>query len=478
MMIAATVSADEIREVVRTGLPRAQRPQRVAIIGAGMAGLTAAWELKKAGHEVTILEAQTRVGGRVLTLREPFSEGLYGEAGAMRIPDAHDLTRAYCEKFALPLVPFVTTNDHAFVRVGGRQARRRDFLADPTSFGLDAGDIESNVETAWAAAFVPVLARMASEGADAIEAEFDRYSLRDFLCQCAGWSEAQVEILGLLSHMESLMDGGFVEVLREEWGHWFANVRTIAGGMDRLPRAFLAKVGETIHYGRRVEGITRAEDGAVRLDVRTPDGSRILYPSFDRAIVTLPFSVLRNVDLGDGISREKQRAIREVTYDASVKVFLQARERFWEERDGIFGGATVTDLPIRALYYPLHGRETGRGVLLASYTWAQDAVRWGAMTPDSRIAEAVENVTRIHGVSPDVFEGGASKVWAQDPYAGGAFAMFSPGQHTRLQSAILHPEGRLHFAGEHASEAHAWIQGAIESGLRAAIEVHEAGEQT
>jgi monoamine oxidase len=181
--------------------------------------------------------------------------------------------------------------------------------------------------------------------------------------------------------------------------------------------------------------------------------------------------VLRHVEALKPFSPGKQRAIRQLHYDASTKILLQCRRRLWEEDDGISGGGTMTDLPIRALYYPDHGRETGRGVLLASYTWGEDAMRWGSLSPADRIVQALENVAVIHPQILDEFEVGASKAWATDEFAGGAFALFEPGQQGRLHQHIVAPEGRIHFAGEHASLAHAWIQGAIESGLRAAGEV-------
>ena len=111
--------------------------------------------------------------------------------------------------------------------------------------------------------------------------------------------------------------------------------------------------------------------------------------------------------------------------------------------------------------------------MLASYTWGEDAQRWGSLSPEDRIVQALEDVARIHPQAADEFEVGASKMWHDDEFAGGAFALFDPGQQTLLHEAIVAPEGRIHFAGEHASLAHAWIQGAIESGLRAAAEIHE-----
>lgn len=166
--------------------------------------------------------------------------------------------------------------------------------------------------------------------------------------------------------------------------------------------------------------------------------------------------------------------IRQLHYDASAKILFQCRRRFWEEDDGIFGGGTITDLPIRNLYYPDHGRETGRGVILASYTWSEDAQRWGSLKPEDRIVQALEDVAEIHPQITQEFEVGASWMWHDDEFAGGAFALFDPGQQTLLHDDIIKPEGRIHFAGEHASLYHAWIQGAFESGLRAAIDVHRA----
>ncbi|MEO6398676.1 MAG: flavin monoamine oxidase family protein [Tepidiformaceae bacterium] len=456
-------------EVIRDGLaPAGEAGLHVIVVGAGMAGLVAAHELKRAGHRVTVLEAQQRVGGRVRTLREPFSEGLHAEAGAMRIPRAHALTHAYVHQFGIETAPFTMNNPAAFVRFMGQKATRREFEADPRSLGLDSADAERSVGTAWEEALAPLLLRIVAGDWAGVVQEYDCYSLREFLEDVQGWSETQIELFGLVNHMESLFNSAFLELLREEAGSWFTEVVTIPGGMDQLPRAFLPGLAGDLHFGARVTALEQSPEG-VRVHYQTDAHRRTMQG--DAMIVALPFSVLRHIEVTPPFSREKQRAIRTLHYDQSTKIFLQFRKRFWEEDDGIVGGASVTDLPIRAIYYPEHGRETGRGVVLASYTWAQDAERWGALTAADRITQALENVALVHESAPRHFEVGASKVWHQDPYAGGAFAMFEPGQQTRLHGGIIAPEGHIHFAGEHASLAHAWIQGAIESGLRAALEV-------
>jgi monoamine oxidase len=190
----------------------------------------------------------------------------------------------------------------------------------------------------------------------------------------------------------------------------------------------------------------------------------------------MPFAVLRDIEvLGEPFSRPKQKAIRELNYNASAKILLQVRRRFWEEEDGIVGGTTVTELPIRRICYPSFSDPNDeRGVMLASYTWGQDALRWGAMDEETMIEQALEDVSAIHPRIRDEFEVGAVKDWYGDPYARGAFALFEPEQQTWLHESIVAPEGRIHFAGEHTSLYHAWIQGALESGVRVAKEIHEA----
>jgi monoamine oxidase len=466
----------DLLAIARAGLPAGGGPpKKVVVVGAGMAGLVAAWELLRAGHHPVVLEARGRVGGRIYTVREPFADGLYAEVGAMRIPKSHALTLAYCERFRLPLAPFTATNPNAFVYLGGRRFRAGKIWAEAGALPFDLATHERGraVETLWAEALADLTGALEREGEAAwaaIVERYDDYSTREFL-ESRGWSEGAIELFGLLAFQEALMNSSFLECFREEFTHCYADLCHIEGGMDRLPRAFVPDLRAHLRFGARLVAIDQS-DSAVTVHYQTAAGRST--ETADYAILTVPFAVLRHVEALKPFSRAKQRAIRQLHYDASAKILFQCRRRFWEEDDGIFGGGTVTDLPIRAVWYPDHGRETGRGVLLASYTWSEDAQRWGSLAPADRITQALENLTVIHPQAAREFEVGASYMWHDDEFAGGAFALFDPGQHTLLHDAIVAPEGRIHFAGEHASLAHAWIQGAIESGLRAALAIHRA----
>ena len=462
--------------LIADGLPTVRGPRkRVVVVGAGMAGLVAADALVRAGHEPLVLEAQQRVGGRVYTLREPFAPGLYAEAGAMRIPRAHRLTLAYVERFGLPTADFTMNNPEGWCHLFGRKHRFRDIDGRPTLVGAHLAEHERGATCAklWDRAIRPFADRIAAHG-DAgwgeIEQAFDDHSTREFLEE-QGWSEAAIELFGLLMNQESLLNTSFLELLREEIGHFYVDMVRIEGGMDLLPRAFLPALAGRIRFGARMVAIDQSDTG-VTIHYQTPAGR--MQVEGDRAIVTAPFPVLRHVEFVKPLSHSKRRAIRQLHYDASAKILFQCRRRFWEEDDGIFGGGSVTDLAIRNVFYPEQCRETGRGILLASYTWAEDAQRWGSLSPDERIVQALENVAVLHPQVREEFEVGTSKMWHDDPYAGGAFALFEPSQQTLLYRHIVSPEGRVHFAGEHASLHHAWIQGAIESGLRAAGEINAA----
>ncbi|MDR7419051.1 MAG: flavin monoamine oxidase family protein [Armatimonadota bacterium] len=470
------MTSPEYLALARHGLgPRTSSSKTVVIVGAGMAGLVAAYELRRAGHDPIVLEAQPRIGGRIFTMREPFAPGLYAEAGAMRIPKAHTLTLAYVEQFGLKTFPFAMNNRRAYYHLRGRRVRVEEAERDPGLLDFEMADHERgrSIAELWEAALRPIAQVLEAKGDAAwpeIVAEYDQYSVREFL-EAKGMSEGAIEAFGLLFNQEALMNSSFLELLREEVGGFYTDMVQIADGMDRLPRALFAKVSDRVRLSAKMIALDQTPDEVI-VHYQTLAGR--FRVSGDYAIVTVPFPVLRHVEVLKPFSRAKQRAIRQLHYDASAKIFFQCRRRFWEEDDGIFGGGTVTDLPVRNVYYPEHGRETGRGVLLASYTWSEDAQRWGSLSPHDRIVQALENVALIHPQVTECFETGASKMWHDDEFAGGAYALFDPGQQTLLHEHIIAPEGRIHFAGEHASLAHAWIQGAIESGLRAAREIHHA----
>jgi monoamine oxidase len=183
---------------------REQPPKRVVIIGAGLAGLVAGFELKRQGHEPIILEAQNRVGGRIYTLRS-FAPGLYAEAGGMRIPRAHDLTLAYCELFDLELRPFVMGNPKGIVHIGGVRMTAEEAARDPDRLPFELAEHEKgrSPQELWDEAIADLRAMVESDGDAAWEQivrDYDRYSLYDFL-RLRGFSEGAIEYYAVMNFL-------------------------------------------------------------------------------------------------------------------------------------------------------------------------------------------------------------------------------------------------------------------------------------
>jgi monoamine oxidase len=468
-------------------LAQPAKPVRVVILGAGLAGLCAAYELERRGHAVTLLEAERRhVGGRVRTLR--FEDGLYGEAGAMRIPEGHHITRRYVTELGLSLRPFVQSNGEGFVYLRGRRARIKNVHELGAAYDLRDAEKGRTPDHFFADAVTARLKRLSEAEKTDLSADepqtnavraLDQLSLQQ-LCEAAGLSQEAIDFLASATGLSPQMPTAATEHLREELkGFWTGKFDEIVGGTDRLASAFAARLRSKPRMGCEVVGI---EQDAVqhRAAAVYQESGALRRAEGDFVLCTLPFAVLSRMQIDRTFSGAKRRAIRELNYDSSTKVLAVTARRFWESDDGIFGGGTYTDLPTGITYYPADNAEARDpvvsarpAVMLASYTWGQDARRLAALAHRERSALALQHLARVHPQlgRPDMVRRTASWSWDTHPWSSGAFAWFLPGQHTALYRDVTAPEGRVFFAGEHASLAHTWMQGALESALRAVRDI-------
>ncbi|KAJ4005455.1 hypothetical protein NW752_002288 [Fusarium irregulare] len=332
-----------------------------------------------------------------------------------------------------------------------------------------------------------------------ITADFDKYSLRSYLTDVANWSEDAVN-LDDLGNAHVVFENGFIESFKDAFlssndGARGTGMQQLQSGMDAVPNAFVSvdrgenSLVDNIIYGARVTEIGTDDRQAPGIPKQAPikithevtaNSSKRSITS-DYLILAIPYTAQRTIAKSRPFVPKQETAVRDVRYV----------ERWWE---GVFraadqgkDGGLVSDLPIRYTMFPKtdgneHFKNSNRGVIMAAYTFEQDATILGALSPDRRIQLAAENLNRIfpEANSLDLLEAGASQVFPADELAGGsAFCYFGPMQKTKFLETMQKPDwvDRVFFAGEQASFTHGWIQGAFEAGLRCVQQIWAVASQ-
>ncbi len=353
------------------------RPKRVVVVGAGVSGLVAAYELGRAGHDVTVFEARSRIGGRVLTLRHPFQPGHLAEAGAARIRPEHELLLGYADHFGLQLDSFYPRSGEFLLFEGGHRSP--------------------------------------------LPGDTFRQQRPDYV--------------------------------------------KIRGGSELLPRAFADRLGRSVLVGAPVAEI--AVSGAT-VTVRFSAGAVL---EADRVLVTAPVPVLGRIRFLPGLSEGKTAAIQGAFhYQKATRVFLRFGGRYWEA-EGLNGWA-ITDWP-EELWHPTWDSDGPEGVLL-TYVRGERATELDALDEPSRVARVLEHLDDVFPGASAHFISGTSHSWQHDEWSRAAWAEPTGTQDLELGGELARAEGPVHFCGEHASGYRGWMEGALESGLRAAREIHDA----
>jgi monoamine oxidase len=446
------------------------RSQRIVVVGAGAAGLYAAFNLHKAKRETVVLEAGHRAGGRVCTTCEGLAPGLFGELGAMRFADGHPLTWGCVDRYRLRVMPFTMQDPTALAYFSGRAHRWGEIEAGGVELIPGLGPAPTSNE--WNEAFQKVCGQTPQAGIDWVEIERRTKSTAfDKVMREIGWSDGQIHSFALRHGVEARITNTFVRVARDIVIKGSQRLWRLADGMDQLISELLGDVPE-IRYGARVKAIEQSATG-VRVSYQTLGGEQNLEAN--AVVIAIPVPALGQITFSPPLSPNKQAAIRQIPYDNCVKTILQVRGHRWIDQDGVEAGVSLTDLPIRNVHYPEPEEATNRerNVLVVGYTWGEDAQRLAFLSDADRLRLMITNLAMLHpGIERDV-EVGVTKVWQADPLFGGAFPIYPPGRKAELMQAISSPEGRLFFAGEHTDTGHGWIEGALASGLRSARMIEE-----
>jgi monoamine oxidase len=466
---------------------------RVLVLGAGIAGMTAAYELGKAGYACTVLEARQRPGGRNWSIRRgdtvlerdavqtcSFDAGphMYFNAGPARIPHHHTAILGYCREFGVPLEVMVNDNratylqdDEAFEGKPVSQRRvvhdGRGFIAELLAKAVDQDALADVVSAEDKERMLAFVRSFGALGADNRYQGSPRSGYRR--APGAGLSRGQLN--------EPL---AFRELLKSEvWRHMLYNSERFeqaatmlqpVGGMDRIAHAFAERLGQAITYGSAVVALNKTDAG-IRAIARDALGKEFAIEA-DYALCTIPLSVLAAI--ASDLSPAHKSAMADCHYVKAVKLAFQADRRFWEEDHQIYGGISWTTRDITQIWYPSAGFQAQKGILIGGYIWS-DAVgeAFGRMTPQQRLEAALISGAKLHAQYRQEVSRGIAVCWGNVPYSSGAWADWSTEARETAYAVLNEPDGPIHFAGEHMSYLTGWQEGAVLSAHHAVRAIAE-----
>ncbi len=504
-------------DITNYALPGELKGVKIGVIGGGLAGLSAAFELRKLGADITILEAnENRIGGRVYTYYFDPEGKYYNEFGAHRIPVTHETTWHYINLLGLNTRPLSVTQRNNFLYVHNTRLRTTDSIEQMLYPLYDLTPQERS--TPWAElddyAFLYLMMQLPPD----IRSELiqilpeyspeyltlTNYSVRQTL-ENLGLSQGAISLIsGVDPGTGALLNASYDEIVHEEYTLDYRNTYTIQGGIVNLPYAFVqsfftdnppqyenipaSRLG-TVTYrpGQAVTGIYQMPNcNQIVLAQRNVRDFKRTADVFDYVVCAIPYSTLREVEIKPYFSNLKMQAILEFNYTNSQKTLFMCNERFWEQDTDygrMVGGFSQTDLPIQSIFYPgdhllcpdvSSCSPNEPGVLVATYNYHLNATRVGNMEESRRYELIKEEVEEVHGLPrgflDSIVEDHKTVVWDNQPNNRGAFAMALPGQKRLFAYEMLKPEfnQRIYFASEHLSTKHGWMQGALYTGMEAA----------
>lgn len=486
-----TVKAAEFEPPSKNDLSaHGKNGKRIIILGAGVAGMTAAYELTKAGYDCVLLEARDRAGGRCWTVRRGttetevggvkqvarFDEGLYMNPGPARIPQFHS-TLQYCKELGVQVEVFTNTNDSAYYynenvgplsgkKIQKRQAKAdvRGYTAEILAKALDQRALDLSITSEDKQKLVEYLRAEGNLSPDLFYKGSERAG---YVEEPGGGLDAGV--LRDPFDMKSIIQSGF--------GNYFSGEYTYdqqmimfhpVGGMDMIAKAFEKRVGHMIKYQAEVQEIRQTGSG-VRIVYKQKGEAQEI--TGDYCICTIPLPVLAKIPAD--FSSDMATAISKINYANAGKIGLQFKRRFWEEDELIFGGFSTTNMDITQIWYPATHYFSKKGVLIGYYNFGGNADSLGKMSLAQREAHALSQGSKIHSQYYEEFETSFSVNWKTIKYNLGGWVSYTADDRKTYYPTLCKPDGRIYLAGEHISYINAWQAGAIDSARKAVTAIHE-----
>ena len=454
----------------------------LVVLGAGMAGLVAAYEARRAGYTVTVIEARSRIGGRSWTIRggdaviqidrpdqrAAFSPGLYMNSGPARLPSTHHAILSYARRLGVSLEVFVNNNESTKWDFGGVVRRQSEMkfgmrgrigeLLEKTIDRKALGEAATDDELAAFRQFLGAYAGLRRDGT------LGPLEAAGYSTDPGGYQTPGVPLSSLT--LKELLPNGAVRLpyLFDAISDMQATMMQPVGGMDRIAHAIYEQVKPAVRLGSPVSAIRREGQG-VRIEHRGG------VTRADHCICTLPAKLLDRIP--NDFSPAKRAAFKNIEYLNSAKVAFEA-PRFWEADDHIYGGTGWTDRLNENVLYPSSGFHSERGVLIGAYCagWTHRD------TPEAFVAKPIAEQIAISAASIEAMHPGKGRLlskpiavdWGQVPYSegvGASGAEWHADRRGARYDELIRPEGPIAFAGEHLSYVGLWQESAV-------LSAHEA----
>ncbi len=469
----------------------------VIILGSGLAGMAAAYEMSKAGYKVTILEYQDRPGGRNYSVRGGdviketsgtvqhvrFAPGNYLNPGPWRIPYHHQALLHYCQEFGVALEPFVQINHAGYIHSADAYGGK------PQRFAEVSTDFKGHV--------AELLAKAVNKNAldDTITKE-DKDKLLEAM---RGWGVLDKNMAYTSNLRTSAQRGfdrppgggvngaptpsevaGLTDVLDPRvWQTLGLYLNTTmqttmfqpVGGIDMIGKAFAKKLAGKIRLNSKVTKIAQ-DDASVTVDYEDVVTGKKAQAKADFCVCTIPLPILSQIEVQ--VSNAKQAAINSLPYQSSCKIGLEMKRRFWEQDEQIYGGHSFTTQSISQLSYPSTGFfKPGPAVVLGAYAGGAAAYQFAGMTPEERIETALNQGSVFHKQYREEFSNGVAVAWSRLPWITACASSWTDDLRKTHYQDLVSVDGRVVLAGEHCSYIGAWMEAALLSSIDAISRLHQ-----
>lgn len=504
-MYQAMTALGHAAETQFTGPPNlsgARKGASVVVLGAGLAGLLAAYELTKAGYKVQVLEYQDRPGGRNYSIRGGdkivevggatqtvgYAPGNYLNPGPWRIPHHHRTLLHYCKAFGVELEPFIQLNHDAFVHRTGA------FGGEPQRYKELAVDFKGHVSE--------LLAKSLNAGA--LDQKVSQEDKEKLLVAMREWGlldsnmaySTSLRVSGQRGYDQAPGGGvngaptpstinGLSDVLSSnvwtQMGFYFSYVMQTTmfqpkGGMDMIGKGFYRQVSKLVRLNTKVTRIAQ-DDSGVTVGWQDTRTGQMGTSKADWCVCALPASIVSQLDIQ--ISDTKKAAVKALPYSNSVKVGLEMKRRFWEEDYSIYGGHSFTNQAISLVSYPNYNFfKDGPSVLVGAFAGGAGGYQLAGMTPEQRVEAALAQGSVFHPEQyRKEFANGASIAWPRMPWVLGCCASWTEESRAAHYQNLVSLDGRIVLAGEHASYYGCWMEGALLSATDAIKRLHQRALQ-